>query len=66
MFGMRLKFLREKRLLTQEMLAKELHVSVKTIQMYESSKRKPDYKMLIKIKRFFDVTITHLIGSTEE
>lgn len=56
MFGVRLKFLREKRLLTQEMLAKELHVSVKTIQMYESGKRKPDYKMLIKIKRFFDVT----------
>lgn len=52
MFGMRLKFLREKRLLTQEMLARELHVSVKTIQMYESGKRKPDYKMLIKIKRF--------------
>ena len=36
---MRLKFLREKRLLTQEMLAKELHVSVKTIQMYESGKK---------------------------
>ena len=66
MFGVRLKFLKEKRLLTQEMLAKELHVSVKTIQMYESSKRKPDYKMLIKIKRFFYVTITYLIGSTEE
>lgn len=66
MFGMRLKFLREKRLLPQKMLAKELHVSVKTLQMYESGKRKPDYKMLIKIKRFFDVTITHLIGSTEE
>ena len=59
----RLKKLRVKKGLSQQQLAKALGVSTSAIGMYELGQRKPDHDLLIKMSRFFDVSVDYLIGN---
>lgn len=65
MFSEKLKNLRKQRNITQEQLAKELGIGTSTIGMYESNIRKPSYKILKKISKYFDVSIDYLVNETE-
>ena len=47
---------------SQEALAEELEVNVKTIQRYEAGKSRPDTHTLIKMATFFDVSTDYLLG----
>ncbi len=62
---MRLKFLREKKGLTQQRLAIELNMNQNTVSRYESGKRQADYTTLIKIADYFDVSLDYLLERTD-
>jgi transcriptional regulator with XRE-family HTH domain len=63
----RLRELREERGLTQKELAQALGLSSKsTITNYEQNDRDPDYETLIKIAKYFEVSIDYLLGHKEE
>lgn len=63
MFGKKLKMLRKKNGLTQLCLAKKLGISPSAVGMYEQGRREPEYKMLIKIAEFFNVSVDYLVDS---
>lgn len=64
--GNKIKTLRLKAGLTQEMLAEELGVSFQTISKWENSICAPDISMLPKLSVFFGVTIDELFDLTIE
>ena len=64
-FGSRMKQLRIKNHLSQANLAAELGVSTNTISQYETDKRFPDQKCLIKICRYFNISSDYLLGLSE-
>lgn len=57
--------LRRQRGLTQMELAKELEVSRKTIQFYESGDRYPKRSTMTKICAFFHVSLEYLISNED-
>ncbi|MBQ9673056.1 MAG: helix-turn-helix transcriptional regulator [Ruminococcus sp.] len=61
----RLKELRVKRHLSQVRLAMELNMNQNTICRYETEVRQADYKTLIKIADYFDVSVDYLLGRTD-
>ena len=62
---MRLKELREKKKITQQKLAIELNMSQNTISRYENGIREADYKSLISIADYFNVSIDYLLERTD-
>lgn len=63
----RLRGLREEKGLTQKDLAQTLGLNSKsTITNYEQNTRDPDYETLIKIAKFFEVSIDYLLGLTDK
>ena len=60
-FGDRLKELRLVAGLSQEKLANQLQITVKSIQRYESGYR-PDTYALVKLATYFNVTTDYLLG----
>ncbi|MBR2444964.1 MAG: helix-turn-helix transcriptional regulator [Clostridia bacterium] len=62
---MRLKELRKKKKVSQLKLALDLNTSQNTISRYETGEREADYKMLIALADYFDVSIDYLLGRTE-
>lgn len=60
----RLKELREKRGMSQVRLAIELDLNQNTISRYESGAREADYRTLIAIADYFDVSLDYLFGRT--
>lgn len=60
-FGDRLKELRLAAGLSQEKLANQLQITVKSIQRYESGYR-PDTYALVKLATYFNVTTDYLLG----
>lgn len=63
---MRLKELRKKKGLSQQRLAMELNVNQNTISRYETGEREADYKTLIMLADYFDVSIDYLLGRTDK
>lgn len=61
-FGEKLKLLREEKNLTQNDLAKLLNVSKANISRYESGIRQPSIETIIRIAKFFNVSIDWLFG----
>ena len=61
-FGKKLKELRLEKKLTQEILSKDLNVSFNTISDWELKKHEPDFDMLIKIAKYFNVSTDYLLG----
>ena len=60
----RLKELRESRGISQVRLAIELDLHENTISRYENGVREADYKTLIAIADYFNVSIDYLLGRT--
>lgn len=60
-FSKALKTLRIKAGLSQQELAKILQISNSAISMYERGEREPDFKTLISIANYFNVTTDYLI-----
>ena len=63
---MRLKELRKKRHMTQQRLALELSMSQNTISRYETGEREADYKTLILLADYFQVSIDYLLERTND
>lgn len=61
----RLKELRQKRHISQVRLAIELNMNQNTICRYETEAREADYKTLIKIADYFNVSVDYLLGRTD-
>lgn len=61
----RLKELRKKRRISQLKLAFDLNMNQNTISRYENMEREADYKTLIKIADYFDVSLDYLLGRTD-
>lgn len=60
--GQRLCELRRSRGLTQEDLARELHLSQSTISYYELDRKTPPPSTLAKLASFFGVSVDYLLG----
>ncbi len=63
--SMRLKLLREQRNISQVRLAIDLNLSQNSISRYETGHREADYKTLIAIADYFDVSIDYLLERTD-
>ena len=61
-FALRLKELRQERGIGQIELAKKLEVSKGIISLWENGLREPSMYSLIKLAKFFNVTIDYLVG----
>ena len=62
----RLKELRKARKISQLKLALDLNMNQNTVSRYETMEREADYKTLIQIADYFDVTLDYLLGRTEQ
>jgi Uncharacterized protein conserved in bacteria len=60
--GQKLKELRNSIDLSQETLAEQLGISIKSIQRYESNKFQPDTYTLVKFATYFDISVDYLLG----
>ena len=63
---MRLKALREKRGISQLKLAMDLGLNQNSISRYESGAREADYKTLIALADYFDVSIDYILERTDK
>ena len=62
---MRLKVLREAREISQLKLAMDLNMNQNSISRYENGVRQADYKTLIALADYFDVSIDYLLERTD-
>lgn len=60
-----LKQIRRKKHLSQQMVAMDLAISREALSYYENGKRSPDVEMLVKMSRYFGVSIDYLITGAE-
>ena len=61
---MRLKELRQNKKISQLKLSLDLNMNQNTISRYETGERQADYKTLIKIADYFNVSIDYLLERT--
>ena len=61
-FGKTLKSLRLEKQISQRKLGEDLGVVNQTISFWESGSREPDLDMLLKISKYFDVSVDYLIN----
>ncbi|MBR6703480.1 MAG: helix-turn-helix transcriptional regulator [Clostridia bacterium] len=57
-----IKNLRKEKNVTQDVLAKELNVSLKTVSHWETGYTEPSVAQLIQLACFFDVSVDELVG----
>lgn len=62
---MRLKYLREQKGITQIKLAMDLNLNQNSISRYEKGVREADYKTLIMLADYFNVSIDYLLERTD-
>ena len=65
MIFMRLKQLRESKGISQMKLALDLSINQNSISRYETGVREADYKTLIMLADYFDVSIDYLLERTD-
>lgn len=65
MFNERLKSLRAGKRLTQNDVAKALHISRVAYTNYELGNRDPDFDTLKKLANYFDVSVDYLLENSE-
>ena len=63
-FSERLKFLRKEKKLTQTELAKMLNTTQGTVGKWENNKLEPNFKKLILLAKYLDVSTDYLLGVT--
>lgn len=66
MLGNKLKILRKNNNITQAELAEALKVSTGAVGLWELNKRNPDTEILLKIAKFFNVTVDYLLCDEED
>lgn len=64
--GKRMRYIREKKDLKQNKVAKDLSVSKYQLSRYESGSNKPDPEMLAKISKYYNVSSDYLLGLTND
>ena len=62
----RLKILREKRNISQLKLAMDLDLNQNAISRYESGAREADYKTLVRLADYFNVSVDYLLERTDD
>lgn len=62
---MRLKEIRKKRKISQLKVAMDLNMNQNAISRYENGVREADYKTLISLANYFDVSIDYLLEITD-
>lgn len=62
MFNKRLREMRMKRNFTQQRLADELGIALRSYQCYETGTRTPNYSLLVLIADTLDVSLDYLLG----
>lgn len=62
MIGERIQYLRLEKEMTQKELAKELKVSLKTIQFYEQNINTPETYMIVALAKYFNVSSDYILG----
>lgn len=65
-FGNRLRELRKCRDLQQAQLAEELGVSSSAVGSYERNEREPAYSLLVRIAKYFGVSLDYMLDTTDE
>ena len=60
-----LKQIRKERKLTQLKVAMDLNISREALSHYENGKREPSIELLVKMSRYFNVSIDFLINGKE-
>lgn len=63
---MRLKHLRKEKKISQLKLALDLNMNQNNISRYETGEREADYKTLIKLADYFNVSIDYLLERTDK
>ena len=63
--GKRIKYYRQKRGLTQEQLAFDIHTSAAYISNIERSIKKPSLQKIILISEVLEISVDELIGSVQ-
>lgn len=66
MIGARLKQLRIERNLSQNEVAKAIHLTQQAIDNYEKELREPRGEIVVRFARFYNVTTDYLLGHTDE
>ena len=59
--GERIKFLRNNKNISQEVLANHLNISRQALQKWESDKSEPSIDSLLDLAKYFDVSIEYLL-----
>ena len=62
MFNKRLREMRIKRNFTQQRLADELNVALRSYQCYETGTRRPSYELLVEISNILQVPTDWILG----
>ena len=62
----RMKALRKERKISQLKLALDLNMNQNSVSRYENCEREADYKTLIKIADYFNVSLDYLLGRTNQ
>ncbi|MBQ8944090.1 MAG: helix-turn-helix transcriptional regulator [Clostridia bacterium] len=62
---MRLKELRKARGISQQKLAIDLNMNQNSISRYENGQREADYKTLIALADYFNVSVDYLLERTD-
>ncbi|MCI9083225.1 MAG: helix-turn-helix transcriptional regulator [Lachnospiraceae bacterium] len=65
-FCIRLKNLIEERNVTQKQLSIALHIAPTTLNGYINNYREPDFRTLVRMARYFDVSTDYLLGLRDE
>ncbi|EJR28917.1 helix-turn-helix domain-containing protein [Bacillus mycoides] len=66
MFGQRLRELRSKKNISATALGKALGIAQTTVSNWENSGYEPSYEMLVKISRYFGVSVDYLVGNDDD
>ena len=65
LFSERLKLLRTDKKLTQKEFAKILKINERSYQNYEINASTPNFKLLLFIADYFDVSLDYLVGRSD-
>lgn len=65
MAGINLRLLRNARGISQQQLADHMETTQQTIHAYEHGITEPDIGMLVKLSRYFNVSVDYLIDDTK-
>lgn len=61
----RIRELRKKRGLSQDRLANEMSINIKTLRRYEVGENNPRVAILIELADYFHVSIDYLVGRSD-